>query len=314
MYLIVFFVLVPVFIFSQNRISTGEYINLYKKLAIKEMKRVGVPASITLAQGILESDAGNSRLATKANNHFGIKCHNNWNGKRIYHDDDAKGECFRKYKSSYDSYRDHSDFLKRYKRYDFLFNYKTTDYKNWSKGLKKAGYATDRHYANDLIRIIEKYKLYTYDSKRKAKIDNEIKDDDIDDFSEPVDFDNITINPYKNQIQQENNINCIIAEKGQTAYAIAREQDMMVWQIKKYNDLNEEMNIKEGQYIYLQPKKNKAEIGIKYHKVALGESMYDISQKYGIKLKKLYKKNLLEIGKQPEVGQKIYLRKKKKGN
>lgn len=141
------------------------YIEKYSALAVAEMYRSGVPASITLAQGLLESGNGQSELARKSNNHFGIKCHNNWTGGRVYHDDDAKGECFRKYGHPYESYRDHSDFLRYRDRYKFLFDYKVTDYKSWAYGLKKAGYATDPAYPKKLIKLIEDYDLHIYDRK-----------------------------------------------------------------------------------------------------------------------------------------------------
>ncbi len=142
-----------------------KYIEKYAPLAVSEMYRSGVPASITLAQGMLESGNGQSELARKSNNHFGIKCHNNWKGGRVYHDDDAKGECFRKYSDPSDSYRDHSDFLRYRDRYKFLFDYRVTDYKSWAHGLKKAGYATDPAYPKKLIKLIEEYDLHKYDKK-----------------------------------------------------------------------------------------------------------------------------------------------------
>ena len=147
-------------------LNAQQYIKEYKDLAIQEMNRTGIPASITLAQGILESDYGNSRLATEGNNHFGIKCHSDWNGKRIYHDDDRKNECFRKYASNYQSYKDHSRFLTSSRRYAFLFDYDRTDYKKWARGLKKAGYATSPTYASKLINLIERYQLHQYDENR----------------------------------------------------------------------------------------------------------------------------------------------------
>jgi len=140
------------------------YIKKYKDIAISEMNSYGIPASITLAQGILESGNGESRLAVDGNNHFGIKCHNNWNGETIIEDDDEKGECFRKYSNVGDSFRDHSLFLKERSRYEFLFEYKITNYKKWARGLKKAGYATNPKYASLLINIIKKYNLTQYDN------------------------------------------------------------------------------------------------------------------------------------------------------
>ena len=148
---------------SAGRMSREEYIEMYSDIAMKEMLRSGVPASITLAQGMLESDNGNSSLAKKSNNHFGIKCHNDWTGKKVHHDDDSRHECFRKYKTVYDSYVDHSDFLMNTSRYAFLFDLDVKDYRGWAKGLKKAGYATSRTYADMLIRIIEENDLHRYD-------------------------------------------------------------------------------------------------------------------------------------------------------
>ena len=159
---------------SSKKLSVAErvdrYVKTYAEVAQREMKSYYIPASITLAQGILESGMGDSRLATQANNHFGIKCHKEWGGKRIYHDDDEKGECFRVYKDPRTSYRDHSLFLTTRSRYDFLFDIKKNDYKAWAKGLKKAGYATDPKYPDKLISLIERYRLDRYDiTKKKAK-------------------------------------------------------------------------------------------------------------------------------------------------
>lgn len=296
-------------IYAQNTVK--EYIEEYADLAVKEMKRTGIPASITLAQGILESDAGNSRLATKANNHFGIKCHANWRGKKIYHDDDAKNECFRKYKSVYESYKDHSDFIKRGQRYQFLFDYKTTDYKSWAKGLKKAGYATDRKYADNLIRIIETYNLHQFDSKKYAK-EKKKEEKERKRREEKVDFDDFTIDPFKEDVTMNNGIECVKVEKGQTVYAIAEKYDMMQWQLIKYNDLDENATIKEGQILYLQPKRNKASIENKIHVVAESETLYDISQKYGVKMKKLMKKNHLKNFTDIQPGDTLNLRRKKR--
>ena len=164
-----FFLFVPFIFYSQNLNKVEIYINDYKDLAIEHMNIYGIPASIKLAQGILESGSGKSELAVNSNNHFGIKCHSNWEGERTYYDDDEKNECFRKYKLVKDSYIDHSLFLSNKGRYSSLFNLKITDYKGWAKGLKKAGYATDPEYANNLIRLIEKYYLFDFDNKKKKK-------------------------------------------------------------------------------------------------------------------------------------------------
>ena len=293
--------------FGQSRNAKAEaYIKKYRDLAIKEMKRTGIPASITLAQGILESNSGQSRLAVKGNNHFGIKCHSEWKGRKIIHDDDKKNECFRKYRSAYDSYKDHSDFIKKGQRYAFLFEYKTTDYKSWAKGLKKANYATEKRYAELLIGIIENYELCKYDSKKYKKKSKEKKPKPK---QELADVDNFIINPFKDEIQERNRIDFIVVKKGDTFYGIAKKFDVLLWQLYKYNELEEDAILKPGQIIYLQPKRNKAEAGNKYHTVQKGETMYDISQLYGVKLKKLYKKNNMRLKDKAVAGQKISLRK-----
>ncbi|MBC8510301.1 MAG: glucosaminidase domain-containing protein [Cryomorphaceae bacterium] len=165
-FLLILFLFSSFWGFSQSK--TENYISEYSSAAVDEMNRYSIPASITLAQGILESGNGESRLATEGNNHFGIKCHSNWNGKTIIEDDDEKGECFRKYDKVTDSYRDHSLFLTERGRYSFLFEYKKSDYKKWAKGLKKAGYATNPNYPTLLIDLIERYELYTYDKGEQS--------------------------------------------------------------------------------------------------------------------------------------------------
>ena len=284
-----------------------EYINQFKDLAIKEMNRSKIPASITLAQAMLESDNGNSTLATKANNHFGIKCHGNWKGGKIYHDDDKRGECFRKYETVYDSYKDHSDFIIRGNRYSFLFDLNPTDYKSWAKGLQKAGYATSRSYASLLINIIEDNQLYIYDQGGSlSNIEPDFKDD-----SEKVvlaDVDNFTIRTEKHQIFSKNRIDYIIVKKGDSFKSITDELGMLSWELYKYNEIEEDIPLTEGQILYIQPKRNKAEHGFDFHQVKEGETMYSISQMYGIKLKKLYEKNLMDYGSKPQVDQKLWLR------
>jgi flagellum-specific peptidoglycan hydrolase FlgJ len=167
---LIFFLSLKILAFGQS-INTQyeEYIAKYLAIAKKEMKLHGIPASITLAQGLLESGAGQSKLAKKANNHFGIKCHNDWKGRKFRHDDDKRKECFRKYGNAKHSFKDHSLFLTSKSRYAFLFDLKTIDYKGWAKGLKQAGYATDPNYPAKLIKIIEDYKLYKYDKNIKNK-------------------------------------------------------------------------------------------------------------------------------------------------
>ena len=281
-----------------------KYIEKYKKIAVDEMKRSGIPASITLAQGMLESENGNSSLAVKANNHFGIKCHNNWDGKKMYQDDDRDNECFRKYPSGEDSYKDHTDFLMNTRRYCKLFEYKSNDYKNWAKGLKKAGYATSRTYAQDLIRIIEENELYRLDEG---------------DFSRPAivkpdknyDDENFVVDIKRRKIYERNRIKYILVEEGDDLDKITKEMGMLSWELKRYNELSSDIKLEKGQVLYIQPKRRNAELGKDFHFVKEGETMYSISQLYGIKLAKLLRKNRMEQGQEPEVGQKIWLRKRK---
>src|SRR6056297_2422579 len=189
----------------------NSYIEQYKDLAIKEMKRSGVPASITLAQGMLESDYGRSTLAVKANNHFGIKCHNDWTGGRIYHDDDRKGECFRKYRDVYESFKDHSDFLTGVSRYDFLFDYEITEYKKWARGLKKAGYATSPTYASKLINLIERYQLDQLDRQKFSS-----QTENTADQSRLGNVDNYQISVQRHSIRSNNRIDYIKVKDGDT--------------------------------------------------------------------------------------------------
>ncbi|MBN1182445.1 MAG: glucosaminidase domain-containing protein [Bacteroidales bacterium] len=295
-------------VLSGQKMTREMYIEKYKDIAIVEMKRSGIPASITLAQGILESNCGNSSLAVDGNNHFGIKCHNDWKGKRMYHDDDEKGECFRKYKSADESYKDHTDFLVNTSRYDFLFELDPTDYKGWAKGLKKAGYATSSKYADALITIIEDEQLYVFDTgnqrvkrEKTHKSRNNVGSGDEFQFS-----------MSGRQIYEENRAEYIITKEGDTFYKLAEEMQMMPWEFQKYNDLSKDAQLNEGQRLYIQPKRNKAAYGNDYHFVEEGETLYDISQQYAIKMSALRKKNHLKEGEEPTVGDKLYLRKKNK--
>jgi len=292
--LFIFFSIHVISGYSQNN-TTKQYIEKYSKEAIKQMEKHNIPASITMAQGILESGNGNSRLAIKANNHFGIKCHN-WSGKTIYEDDDKRNECFRKYSSATDSYEDHSLFLKNNTRYSFLFELDPSDYKAWAKGLKKAGYATNPKYPDLLIKLIETNKLYELDKNNII-----ISNDKIDSTQKE--------NNKKHKIKTHNNIKYIIIKKGDTFFSLCKELNMKQWQFYKYNDINETHKLQIGEIIYLQPKRNKGTA--KYHIFSNEDSMWKISQQYGIKLKKLYKKNKLTFGSKPKIGDKIYLKKSK---
>ena len=286
--------------------STDNYINKFAPVAIKEMNRVKIPASITMAQGILESNNGNSELSRIANNHFGIKCHE-WKGKRYYHDDDERNECFRHYNSAWESYRDHSDFLVTNKRYRFLFEYDVKDYKSWAHGLKKAGYATDPQYPKKLIALIETHQLYLLDQGRFVIDEPLAKEPDV-----PASQDPIIKTVGKHKIYVNNRVNYIFANESDSYASIANEFELFSWELYKFNDLPKSASITKGQRIYIEPKQRKAERGINYHTVKEGETMYTIAQKYGVKLKNLYEMNGLKVGDKLSPGQTLLVRPKSK--
>jgi len=310
---------------SYSQISKQEYIKKYSPLAVSEMKRTGIPASITLAQGLLESGSGNSMLAKQANNHFGIKCHTSWKGPKIYKDDDKKHECFRKYKTVKESYDDHSNFLIKYSRYNFLFELKTTDYKKWAKGLKKAGYATNPKYPQKLIKLIEDYKLFEYDTypinKQQDLISEYNEDQEKNNNDNQANSTYIIkkrpkpVEDYQFQIGYEinlnNNVKYVIAKKGDTFDKITKKLEKMFWELPKYNELDKNTKLKQGQIIYIQPKRKKAEKGKKYHIAQKGETLYTISQMYAVKTKSLRKYNNLTENQKIHAGDKIWLRKHK---
>lgn len=271
-----------------------EYIERYSPLAVEQMRVHKIPASITLAQGLLESGAGYSELARKSNNHFGIKCGGRWNGPSVRHDDDARQECFRAYGNPVESYEDHSLFLKRGARYAFLFDLDITDYKGWARGLKKAGYATDPSYANRLITIIEDYELYKYDRARQRgggyvpRVENRV------------------INPH--QVYLANDLAYVVARRGDTFESIGKEFDISARKLIRYNDLHKDYTLADGDVIYLHAKKKKASKNYIVHVVKDGDSMHSISQTYGIRLKNLYKMNRKDAEYVPEVGDRLRLR------
>ena len=266
-----------------------DYIKKYRELAVDEMKKYHIPASITLAQGLLESGAGQSTLARKSNNHFGIKCGSDWNGKTVSHDDDARGECFRAYKHPKQSYEDHSKFLAGRPRYASLFKLKITDYKGWARGLKKAGYATNPRYADQLIDIIELYDLDKYDKKGGLKWMKE--------------------NPNPHQPYIANDLVYIVVRAGDSWKSISKEFDISQSKLRKYNDLYKGYILQVGDILYLEKKNKKAGKEHIVHVLRAGESMYSISQKYGIRLKNLYKLNKMNAeDPAPEVGTILRLR------
>ena len=282
--------------------TTSQYIENYKEIAIREMKSYGIPASIILAQGILESAYGNSNLAKNSNNHFGIKC-GNWTGEKVYADDDKKNECFRKYNSVEDSYQDHSKFLKNSSRYASLFDLKITDYKGWAKGLKKAGYATSSDYAEVLIKIIEDYELYLLDKGSKIKSNNSQK------AIVGREFNGVNLKSINREVLFNNGVAYIKAKPGDDVNKIAKDFQMGNWQIYKYNDISKTDTISANEIIYLKPKKRKA--SEEFHIVKPGETVISISQLFAIKVKMIYKKNNLLPGTELKPGQKLWLRKKK---
>lgn len=296
-----------------------DYVNKYKDIAVREMKRSGVPASITLAQGMIESDYGRSRLAREANNHFGIKCHNGWTGATVRHHDDKRNDCFRKYRNPEESFSDHSDFLRTGSRYSFLFDLEITDYKAWARGLKKAGYATNPDYANILIRKIEGDNLMYFDRNNatdtpvsniivaEKRITTSNKPEEIKD-PKPVSDQNLVVQARVPRVMENNSLKYIIVKDGDTKEKLENEFQLLRWELPKYNDLNNDFQLVPGQILYLQPKKDKAETGKDFHTVISGDTMHSISQYYGVKLKSIYEMNRLEEGVEPTVGQKIWLR------
>ncbi|MCL1868063.1 MAG: glucosaminidase domain-containing protein [Paludibacter sp.] len=296
---------------KQNR-AYFDYIEKYHNLAEVQQHEYGIPASITLAQGLLESGAGQSRLAVEANNHFGIKCHG-WQGEGIYADDDLKNECFRKYKSAGDSYEDHSAFLVNGKRYASLFTLNPTDYEQWAHGLKRAGYATDPTYAYKLISIIEDYQLHKYDTKKAAQPQRDSKTNEII-YQKPktVDYQEFSmgvINPYgEHEILQNNGVKFVIAVKGDTYGSIADELRISENKLRLYNEVEQNTPIAAGQRVYIKAKKKKAAKGIDTYTIRRGDSMYSIAQEFGVKIQSLYDMNKMPYSEGAKEGKVLKMR------
>ena len=272
------------------------YIDQYKDLAIEQMLKYNIPASITLSQGLLESGAGRSWLTKSSNNHFGIKCHG-WTGRRVFHDDDERGECFRAYDNPRQSFEDHSRFLATQSRYARLFNYARTDYKSWARGLKQCGYATNPQYASKLIQIIELYNLNQYDKAKK-----------FDQFMvKHSTEDGVAPDGNFHVIKAYNKNYYVIARKGDSFQSLSKELCIGKRKLAKYNERSYKEELAAGDVIYLKKKRKKAtkEYKNRPHIVQNGESMYLISQKYGIRLSSLYKKNHLSPDYQIKVGDKL---------
>ena len=270
-----------------------DYFDLYDDVAIEQMQKYGIPASITLAQGVLESGAGKSELARKGNNHFGIKC-NGWTGRKTYHDDDELQECFRAYDNAYQSYVDHSLFLKNSPRYARLFELKRSDYKGWAKGLKACGYATSPTYAQRLINIIELYELYKYDKGGK--------------------FDKFQVQQLEQgdlrHVYAFNDNYYVVARLGDSFRSIANEVGISYRRLASFNERDKDDSLEQGEIVWLKKKRRKApkEFKNRPHQVVTGESMYSIAQKYGIRLKNLYKMNDLPPEYMIRVGDRLRIR------
>ena len=299
---------------SAQKQSTTEYIQQYKDIAIREMQQYQIPASIKMAQGILESSSGNSKLAKEARNHFGIKCKKTWTGPTFIQDDDAKDECFRKYESVLESYEDHSQFLKTNARYGELFTLDITDYKGWAHGLKKCGYATNPQYAQLLIKTIEEFKLHELDKggdiiaeKPKEKNHTSTQPRTPRSKSNNTDLPDFELKQQGGRsVMVRNRVQYIVVKQGDTFEKLNKELELMSWQLPKYNDLSSSNKLQAGDILYIQPKRRKA--STREHVVKSGESMRTISQEHAVKLSRLYKLNHLAAGAEPHEGQQLKLR------
>lgn len=306
---------------QHTKMTREEYIEKYAKLAVQEMHRVGIPASITLAQACLESGNGNSDLSIASNNHFGIKCHSSWKGKKIYHDDDAKGECFRVYDDVYDSYVDHSNFLRNGQRYAFLFDFDRDDFKSWAYGLKRAGYATNPEYPKLLIKIIEDNQLYRYDTmtpdmfkesrKKEKEVEVVVKTDaPVSTVEPPTPWKNEPIaTKHEKKIYKNNGRKFVILDKNETMYMIARKFSIPLWKLYAVNDFMIGQVVPEGSLVYLERKALRAESKYQSHIVREGETFYSIAQLYGMQAHRLAKINKAKPDNVLEVGTNIYVRK-----
>jgi LysM repeat protein len=308
--------------FGQSSVDVISYINDYKQLAILEMQRTGVPASIKLAQGIHETSAGKSDLVLKSRNHFGIKCKSTWTGSKVYHDDDARGECFRSYTSSSDSYMDHSNFLKGSERYSSLFQLDPTDYKGWAYGLKKAGYATNNKYSQILIRVIEEYNLQQYSlialgrlspseeimagsGSPAITVSASVPEQPVTVLEFPREEIRVDEKRYPKGEFSINNTRVIFATSGTSLLGIAQEFDISLGRLLDFNDIKNKDVLEKGQLVYLQRKRK---VGSnEFHIVQKGESLYDISQEEGIRLESLAEYNLLKPHMLPAPGVKLNL-------
>lgn len=302
--------------FSQSSQVIKDYVLKFKDIAMEEMKRTGVPASITLAQGIHETSAGQSVLVLKSNNHFGIKCKSEWTGPSVSHDDDAKGECFRKYSSPFDSYKDHSDFLTSRSHYASLFKLDPTDYEGWARGLKKAGYATNPKYPQILIKLIEDYGLQDYtliamgekpNNQSEMWASTKVEEKNIVEniVTSTVEIGAPPKISYPNGVFKINDTKVVFVPKGTSFFAVANEHDIQLSRLFEFNDMRQQEVAAADQLIFLQRKRKTGANEI--HIVANGEDLYQIAQVEGIRLESLQAYNFLKGNMQPQAGEKLYL-------
>ncbi len=328
------FLIMIIFSSIAQQEKANVYIEKYKDIAIVEMQRTGVPASITLAQGILESKYGESDLCKNSNNHFGIKCKIEWQGEKIYADDDESNECFRKYLDAAESYKDHSNFLKTRPHYSFLFNLEPTDFESWAYGLKKAGYATEKKYAERLIGIINTYNLNSYtllaldknyvpqtniafNTVKEYRSNTKTIETTVVEDEKDIVFNNIMYKSkdhtikntgYPNTVFEINGSKVIYAEAGTSLLAIAQQKNVSYNKLIYFNDLDIINILEKDQLIFLEKKQKKGSKD--FHVVTEGESLYDIAQKEGVRLDVLVEFNGINKDIFPLIGETIYLRTK----
>jgi LysM repeat protein len=303
---------------AAQSLTVEQYIETYKDIAIREMKRMGIPASITLAQGILETENGNSDLVKKSNNHFGIKCKSTWSGNSVFHDDDEQGECFRKYNTAAESFRDHSNFLRGNDRYAFLFKLAPTDYKGWAYGLKKAGYATNPQYPNILIKNIEQYNLQQYSAEAAGEVplfDTGKYTDDKNQpetigiapaINDPSRGSEMTVSAVKSGKTRFNGLKAVFATKETSLLAIATEHEIALSKLLEFNDLKTDGLLKADSWIFLEKKLKQGNRD--FYTTQNDENVYDIAQVNAVQLSNLLAYNSLEEGELVKAGTKILLR------
>ena len=311
---------------AQVRLTREEYVDRYKHIAVAQMERYGIPASITMAQGILESDCGNSLLSMPSNNHFGIKCKRGWTGRKVYHDDDVKGECFRAYPSVEASYRDHAEFLDSQPRYDSLFAYDATDYRSWARGLKAAGYATAPDYAQRLIRIIEETQLYLLDRPDGLRLwasrtghagdpeqwfasQSSVADARAEAAVDPDDY-RVTINAHEGyNVYMTNGVHYVLAKENDTFEHIGQLFRLSPRNLRKFNDLKDKRaQPMTGEVVYIERKKKHWEGNSRHHIAREGETAYAVGQSYAIRTRSIEKMNRLKRGEAIAAGRQIRIK------